>query len=56
MRAPERVTSRLAAEALRPEPAFMIAHDLAAVRTVFQVGRNRRLDHVPSRYDGRNDS
>ena len=47
MRASERVTGRLPAEALRTEPALVIAHDLAAVGAVFQVVRDRRLWHSP---------
>ena len=34
-----------AAEALRAEPALVIAHHLSAVGAVFQVGRHRRLWH-----------
>ena len=47
--APERVTRMglPATEALRPEPALVIAHDFAAVGAVLQVGRNWRLDHLP---------
>ena len=47
MRAPEGIAFRQMAHALRPEPALMIAHDLAAVGAVFQVGRNLRLRHSP---------
>jgi len=37
----------IGAEALRTEPAFVIAHDLAAFGAVLQVGRDRRLRHRP---------
>ena len=48
VRAPERITRlRLApAEALRPEPALMIANHLPAVGAVLQVGRHRGPGHL----------
>jgi hypothetical protein len=33
-------------------PALVIAHDLAAFRAVFRVGRHGRLDHVRSAMGG----
>ena len=47
MRATQGIAFRQKTHALRAEPAFVIAHDLAAVGAVFQVGRNLRLRHSP---------
>ena len=40
-------SGRLIAEALRPKPALVIAHHLAAIGTEFLVGRSGWFRHLP---------